>query len=172
MIVTDFDVVGISVDELKTDAPLVIDGDRVLPLPMTIERVEPITWRDLQVVQPRSQVDILQLTRCPLGDIRWEPFRPARDVQLLGAPVRERLDHVLRLSRHVTLVKWYLIGLGWSGPMARSVSVPIPCIVWAKSKMEIFLNGAAGNGATLGNLSDGLLMFKVQPQDFFDFAHG
>jgi hypothetical protein len=51
---------------------LVIDGDRVLPLPMTLERVEPITWRDLQVVQPRSQVDILQLTRCPLGDIRWE----------------------------------------------------------------------------------------------------
>jgi hypothetical protein len=26
--------------------------------------------------------------------------------------------------------------------------------------------------AAWGNLADGLFMFKVQPQDFFDFAHG
>ena len=105
MIVTYFDVVGISVDELKTDAPLVIDGDRVLPLPVTLERVEPITWRDLQVVQPRSQVDILQFARRPPGDTRWEPLRPFRGVQFLGTPVRERLDHSRRLTSPVTFVK-------------------------------------------------------------------
>ena len=104
MIVTDFDVVGISLDELKADASLVIDGNRVLPLPKTLERMEPITRRDPQVVQSRCQIDILQLASCPLGYICRESFRLARSVQFLGMPLRERFDHVLRLTRHVTLV--------------------------------------------------------------------
>jgi hypothetical protein len=38
--------------------------------------------------------------------------------------------------------------------------------------VEIFLNGAASDGATLGDLPAGLLMFKAKSLGFLDVAHG
>ncbi|HEY4320746.1 MAG TPA: hypothetical protein VGM77_06140 [Gemmatimonadales bacterium] len=39
VIVADFDVVGVTSDESEADAPLVIHGNRVLPFPISPERV-------------------------------------------------------------------------------------------------------------------------------------
>jgi hypothetical protein len=38
---------------------LVVDGDRVLPLPVAFELVQSVAGRDLQVVEAGSQVDVL-----------------------------------------------------------------------------------------------------------------
>jgi hypothetical protein len=93
MVVRNLDVVGIRVDEPETDAPLVVDGDRMLSLPVSLKFVESVAGRDLQVLEARSQAHVLQLARRPLGNLLWKPFRLARRVQLLCVPVRERLDH-------------------------------------------------------------------------------
>jgi hypothetical protein len=47
VIVADFDVIGIAVDESKTDSPLVIDGNGVLPDSVVLKGMQPIAARDL-----------------------------------------------------------------------------------------------------------------------------
>ena len=104
MVVRNLDVVGIPVDEPETDAPLVVDGDGMLSFPVSLKFVESVAGRNLQVLEARRQVDVLQLSRRPLGDLLWKPFRLTRRVQLLRVPVRERLDHLSNVICHVTLV--------------------------------------------------------------------
>jgi len=77
LVVRTLDVVGIPVDEPETDAPLVVDGDGMLSLPFSLKFVESVAGRDLQLLEARSQVDVLQLPRRPLGDLLWKPFRLA-----------------------------------------------------------------------------------------------
>ena len=77
----------------------------MLPCPFSLECMKPVAGRDLQVVKPSRQVDVLQLSRRPLGDVLREPFRFARHVELPSMPVRERLDHVSSVICHVTHVK-------------------------------------------------------------------
>jgi len=109
MVVRNLDVVGIPVDEPETDAPLVVDGDGMLSLPVSLKFVESVAGRDLQVLEARSQVHVLQLPRCPLGNLLWKPFRLARRVQLLRVPVRERLDQRSNVICHVTRVNQWQI---------------------------------------------------------------
>ena len=61
VIVGDLDVVGVAVGETKADSPLVIDGNRMLPCPLSLERVKPVAWRDLEIIKPSREVDVLQL---------------------------------------------------------------------------------------------------------------
>jgi hypothetical protein len=45
MVVTDLNVVRITILEAKTYPPLIIDRNRVLAFPITLQRVESISWR-------------------------------------------------------------------------------------------------------------------------------
>jgi len=69
MIVANLAVVRVAVDEPKTDPPLIIDGDGVLALAVTLERMEAIAGWHLQIVQARRQVDILQFACGSPGDL-------------------------------------------------------------------------------------------------------
>ena len=77
----------------------------MLPCSLSFERVKPVAWRDLEIIKPSRQVDVLQLPPCPLDHIRWKPSRFANRVQPLRMPIRERLDHVASVLCHVTRVK-------------------------------------------------------------------
>lgn len=50
VIICDLNIVGIPVDEPEADAPLVVDGDDMLSIPVPTESVEPIAGRNLQVI--------------------------------------------------------------------------------------------------------------------------
>jgi len=50
VIVCDLDIVGITIDEPEADAPLVVDRDGVLSLPVLPKLVEPIAGRNLKVI--------------------------------------------------------------------------------------------------------------------------
>src|SRR5665811_763125 len=104
MVVTDLNVVGISVFEDKADSPLVVDRDRMLPFAVTLQAMQPIAGRLLQVLQTRSQVQILQSAPGSSRQVRLKPFRLSGGVQLLRALVRKRLDHTDIVPRHVTRV--------------------------------------------------------------------
>jgi hypothetical protein len=55
----------------KTDAPLIVDPNRVLPLPVCLQRFEPVTGRNAKVVESPgliqktkfSQRDVLNVWR-------------------------------------------------------------------------------------------------------------
>jgi hypothetical protein len=64
------DVVGIPVREAEADPPLVVDADRALPRALALESVEAIAGRDLQVVEPGGQVDVLELASGATSDVR------------------------------------------------------------------------------------------------------
>jgi hypothetical protein len=92
VVVGDLDVIGVPVDDPEANSPLVVDGDGVLAFPVAFELVKAIAGRNLQVVEAGGLVDVLQLSRRSLRDLGRETPLPARRVQLLGVPVRERLD--------------------------------------------------------------------------------
>ncbi len=80
MVVSDLNVEGIAIDKPETDAPLVVDSDRMLSLPVTIKCVKTIAERNLQVVETRRQIHVLELSHGTLDDIRREAFRLSRGV--------------------------------------------------------------------------------------------
>ena len=120
MVVCQFHVVSIAVDEPKADAPLVVDGNGVLSLPVPRKFMKPVAWRNIQVVQARRQVKVLKLARRPPCDLRRKTSRLASCIQVLRMPVRERLDHLPNVICHVTRVKWlgikYVTSLASDGP--------------------------------------------------------
>lgn len=52
MVVGNLNVVGVTVDETKTDAPLVVDANRVLPLPFPLKSMEIVPGWGSKVFQP------------------------------------------------------------------------------------------------------------------------
>ena len=104
MIVANLHVIGIAINEPKAYSPLIVDRDGVLSLSVPGQGVQSVAPRNSEIIQPYSQIQILESARRPFGKIRGEALRPPRGVQLLGAPVRERLDHEGNVSRHVTRV--------------------------------------------------------------------
>jgi len=101
----DWETAADTVDKTKADSPLVVDGNRMLPCPLSLERVKPVAWRGLEIIKPSRQVDVLQLPSCSLDHIRRKPSRLASRVQPLRVPIRERLDHAVSVLCHVTRVK-------------------------------------------------------------------
>jgi hypothetical protein len=60
MIICDFNVICVAIDERKADSPLIIYGNRVLPRTFTFQGVETIAWRDLQVTKTCGKIDVFQ----------------------------------------------------------------------------------------------------------------
>ena len=79
MIVADLDVPGIAIHEPEADPPLIVHRDRVLALPVTLERKQAVAGWNSEVVQLGRQVDILELPRGASGDLRRKtPLAPSR----------------------------------------------------------------------------------------------
>jgi hypothetical protein len=52
MVVRDLNIIGVTVHETKTDAPLVVDANRVLSLPFPLKAMEIVPGRCSEVIQP------------------------------------------------------------------------------------------------------------------------
>jgi len=104
VIVDDFHVVAVAIAPDKTDAPLIIDSDRVLPFPLSSECFQLIPWRSSQNPQFRSRVELEQL---PQG----HAFDGAKTLavmilkQFLGVPRAKALNHTPRIPRIALYVK-------------------------------------------------------------------
>jgi hypothetical protein len=67
----DFNAVGVAFPPDKTDAPLVIDSDTVLPLAVPVQRLKPVAWRRCQVPQFRGRIQHHELFQCrPLNGLK------------------------------------------------------------------------------------------------------
>jgi hypothetical protein len=93
VIVTELDVIRISIDEPKADTPLIVYSDSMLASSVSLERVQPVSGRGTKILQACRQVDILQPANCPTDDIRRHASgHPLRE-QVGSTPIREGLDH-------------------------------------------------------------------------------
>ena len=73
MVITNLYIIGVSINKPETYAPLVIDGDRVLSLPVAFKCMKPVTWWDLQIIQACSQIQVFKFTHRTFGDFCWKP---------------------------------------------------------------------------------------------------
>ena len=93
MVVAYLDVVGISINEAEADTPLIIHRDGILPFPLILERMKPIAWRHPEIIELGRKVHIFQFTDSSFGNVRRKaPGSPCSE-QIVGPPIRERLDH-------------------------------------------------------------------------------
>jgi hypothetical protein len=93
MVVADFNVIRVAIFKTKTDSPLIINGDRMLPFSITFQRVQPIARWTSQVIQRCSEIHILKLTSCPLCNVWREPLGLPRFEKLFREPVSEGPNH-------------------------------------------------------------------------------
>jgi hypothetical protein len=55
--------------------------------------MEPVARWHSEIIEARSEINILELSSGSLCDVGRNAFPFARGVELLSTPVRERLDH-------------------------------------------------------------------------------
>ena len=72
MVVTHFDLVGVAIFKSKADPPLIVYGNRVLPLPVSGEWVQAITGRHFQVVQLFRQMHVFKFSGRSRSNIHGE----------------------------------------------------------------------------------------------------
>jgi len=93
VIVAALDVVRVPANEATTDRPLIVDRDRALALPIIPERVQPIAWRYLEVVQLGREVDVFEFAESSGSEIDRDSLRCAGGEELFRPAVSEGLDH-------------------------------------------------------------------------------
>ncbi len=94
MIIAELHVVRVTVFETEAYAPLIVDGDRVLSRPITLEHVELITGWYSQIGEPGGDMHGFKLPQGASCHVRRDtPCLPGPE-QLLGLPIGKGLDHV------------------------------------------------------------------------------
>src|SRR5437773_1525968 len=82
----------------KTNTPLIIDPDTILALSVGFERFKPIPRRRLQVQQPVSAMQILQLAASGILNIRRQLSRTFAMKDPLGFGATKADDHCATIS--------------------------------------------------------------------------
>jgi len=73
VVVADLNLVGITILEHETDAPLCVHRNRMLALPVAREGMESITWWYRKVSKHRRCIELTQFTQDPIPDVGWKP---------------------------------------------------------------------------------------------------
>ena len=104
MIVDDFHIVTMALAPDKTDSPLIIDPNRVLPFPIASQCFQLISRRRSQDAQLRRSVKLEQF---PQGDPLNGTEPPAVVIvkELLSFLRAKILNHTHRILRHALYVK-------------------------------------------------------------------
>lgn len=93
MVVDHLDVVRVAVPPAEANAPPLVDADTVLPTPVTLERFQPVPWRDSQIVKALGGVQLDEFAQHhPVESDREAAPWPAGE-QALGLAVGEAPDH-------------------------------------------------------------------------------
>ncbi len=104
MVIDNLDVVSIATFPAKTDPPLVVDANAMLPYSITCQLLEAVARRHAEVIERGSRVDLGKLAqRDSLNRMRQLADRlPVEEA--LRVLVPEAADHARILTRHVNSV--------------------------------------------------------------------
>jgi len=105
VIVDNLDVGGSAVGPDEAQAPLSIDADAVLSLPIILQRFEAVSGWDLQIFKDNGPVKLGELAQCRALDVYPAPHPPTFE-EGFGVFALEALDrHTPILTRCVNSVK-------------------------------------------------------------------
>ncbi len=93
MVVYDFDFRRAFRSPNEADPELVVDPDRMSPLPITRQRFKAIAWRRPQVAQITRGVEVAQLASRRLHQISRKALRVFAVEDGLGGLIPEAPDH-------------------------------------------------------------------------------
>ena len=93
MVITELNILGISIFPAKAQSPLVVDTKAMLTLSIMLERFQAIAGRAAQVVQIDSLVDHDQFASSGIGNIRRSPFGAKAGENRCGPLVCKGFDH-------------------------------------------------------------------------------
>ena len=102
VVIAELDVVSISVYESKTNSPLVVYRDRVLPASISPKCVKPIPRRNSKIIKPHRQVQVLKLSRSTYGYMSGDTLSLTGDIEVLRTTICERFYHETNVTGHVT----------------------------------------------------------------------
>jgi len=98
MVINNFDIVDIAAFPFKTDSPLIIYANAVLPLPITFQDFQLIAWRLSEILERSGAVQIKQLpTRLPFEGLKTS--NPTIIKENGSVPTSKRFDHMQRVLR-------------------------------------------------------------------------
>ena len=93
VIIRHLNVVRITAVEPKADPPLIVDGNRILTSPLSLEPMKPVARGNFQVRHARREIQICQLSQRSLPDSRRKPLRSTFLEQLPRMLVSKGFDH-------------------------------------------------------------------------------
>lgn len=95
MVIHDFNVVSVALIEAETHAPLLVNANTPLFLPIPCQLFQPIGWRYPQILQTGGIVQLQQPHSRPLQDVRPYLAGTSSLKEMRGFGVTECLDHGL-----------------------------------------------------------------------------
>lgn len=93
MVVDDLDIVRVSVDPSKADAPLVVDANAVLPCSAAFQRFQSIARRNREIAQPCDGRQLRELSRRSAANRGRKSPRRSAAVKVLGVGTAKARDH-------------------------------------------------------------------------------
>jgi len=114
MVVRDFYFVSIGSPPYEANSVLIVDSYAVLSLPVAMQFLQPVSERDLQVVQHHGAVEHHELSFRDTSGRRTPWFARSPDFRRLL--VGETLDHFASITEYVNNVNRYvwLAGQPWT----------------------------------------------------------
>lgn len=107
MVVDDFHIVGVAIPPNETDAILIIDSDAMLALALAVQSLQPVSGRNIQIIQRHGGMQQKKLLQCPHFQIGGNPSASPRLPKLLRIRIPEACYHEGILLRYGTSVKRY-----------------------------------------------------------------
>ena len=107
MVIGYFDIICIAINELEAYAPLVVDRYYMLSASVVLQRVKAVTRWCFKIVNTCCQVNIFESAYSSSEKIWLKFSRFPRFKKILCMFIGEGLYHVIKITRHVTIVKFY-----------------------------------------------------------------
>lgn len=111
MIVGNFDIVGVAIPPDEAHAPLAVDPDGMQSIPIALERVELVAWRESQTLKGRRIVDHVQSSPRDINHrVRKALLDRLAGEDIRGAAICECPDHGCYISRNTSIFNMDRIG--------------------------------------------------------------
>jgi len=107
VVVDDLDVPGVTPRPAEADPPLVVDSDAVLALSIALERLEPVSRRDLEILERLRSIQDEELPQRASVKLRRKASRTFSPEEDLGGRTAEAPNHESMITPCVNNVKRY-----------------------------------------------------------------
>ncbi len=94
MVVDDLDVMRVAGPPSKTDSPLSVDADAVLSSTITLQLLEPVRWRNAEVVECRRRIQHSELSEGNALHVRAQSFDRLSTEEALCVSIPKALNHL------------------------------------------------------------------------------